>query len=177
MDTVLEDLLNAAAKPPARAVDLEWVHARGRHLRRRRVGVTVLAAALVAAVVAGAPLLLASSDHTEVTVMGTPGSGDAVRLPVLGSNRVVGYADRDALASKPVVPRGATPTEEAAAVARWKHTLVPVTKTRDPDSALVGYVVHTVGFIDLATFTAPDFDLDALLAQHQGETDLTGQEP
>jgi hypothetical protein len=51
-----------------------------------------------------------------------------------------------------------------AAVAAWLRTPVPVTKTADPSSELVGYWFHTIGFVDLTTYNSPSFDLDTRLA-------------
>jgi hypothetical protein len=60
---------------------------------------------------------------------------------------------------------GMTADEGLQAVEAQRHKMVPVTREKAQSSLVVGYVVANVGFIDLATAQAPDFDLDVLIAE------------
>ncbi len=75
----------------------------------------------------------------------------------------VGYGDRSVLDGGPNFP--AYPNDPEAAASAYLHELVPITKTEDPGSPLVGYLLRGYGFVDLASYNSPTFDLDALVAQ------------
>jgi hypothetical protein len=80
-----------------------------------------------------------------------------------GDGNVVGYADRAAF-SQPAGPAG------LGSFDAWLRTPIPVTKTPDPTSALVGYVFPVAGFVDLATYNSPQFDLEAFVAAAQAKS-------
>lgn len=125
------------------------------------IGVLVLAAA---AGVAAASLGDGSSAGAPQTPSddGIPFPGS--RIPVSGVDGTAGYVDRSALASPSLAD--VTSQEEADQITAERNGRPwPVTATPDPDSELVGYFVPVLGFIDLATFTSPDFDLNARLAE------------
>jgi hypothetical protein len=86
------------------------------------------------------------------------------RVPVSGPDgNWAGYADKAAITAVPNY--AAYPDQPEAASDAWLHERVPVTKTEDPNSELVGHVIRGYGFVDLATENAPGFSVDALVQQ------------
>jgi len=75
------------------------------------------------------------------------------------AGNLAGFVDRAALQG---IPNG---TYDA-----WLREPLPVTKTQDPDGPLVGYEFRTAGFVDLATYRSPRFDVDALVAAAQAKS-------
>jgi hypothetical protein len=105
---------------------------------------------------------------------GIPFDGD--RIPIAGADGTAGYADRSDLAARPAIPgERASQAQIDRAISEWEHTPIRVTATADPNSKVVGYFVHTIGFIDMATFSASGFDLDGLLAQRKDEIEKLDQ--
>jgi hypothetical protein len=88
------------------------------------------------------------------------------------SGSIVGFEDRAAVEKPPDF--SGYPGDSQDAFNAWLRTPIPVTRTADPGSELVGYDFHNVGFVDLDSYNDPGFDLDALLfeAQSRQQHDL-----
>jgi hypothetical protein len=96
-----------------------------------------------------------------------PGAGptaipDRVALPGTGTE-IIGWLDRKALERTPDFD--AYPNDPDAAMKALMHDLIPVTKTKDRSSQVVGYYVRNFGYLEKAVRDAPGFDLDAIIAQ------------
>jgi hypothetical protein len=86
------------------------------------------------------------------------------RYPVSGPDgNWAGYGDFAVLQAVPNM--AATPDNPEAAVSAYMHEFVPLTKTADPRSELVGYLLRGYGFVSLSKIEAPGFDVDALIAE------------
>jgi hypothetical protein len=82
-----------------------------------------------------------------------------------GQGNIAGWADTAAIRQMP-----------SGAYEDWLRQPIPVTKTQDPSSDLVGYQFRTAGFVDLATYNSPTFDLNALVEQAQAQSTARSQQ-
>lgn len=126
-------------------------------IRTRKMAILVTAAVLGVSA-AGAYAFAASDSGPSVT------DGDVPRLParvqiVDDASKPIGFVDRAALEAKP-----------SSSYDEWLREPIPVTKTDDPNSEVVGYRFRTAGFVDLATYSDPSFDLNGLITKAQAQS-------
>jgi len=87
-----------------------------------------------------------------------------MRYPVSGPNgNWAGYGDSKVLQAVPNY--AATPGNPEAASDAYLHEFVPLTKTADPHSEIVGYLLRGYGFVDVHAVEAPGFNVGDLIAK------------
>lgn len=141
-------------------------------LRRSTAIASVIIGLLALVAVSAAAAVVASSGGSS----DQPGpSPDAVisklpdRLPYTLPDGTRGFIDKRATAPDPG-------EDLHSYLAEWSSKLAPITRAEDPKSPVVGYYLINYGFVDLATATAPGFDVQTLVAQgSQRQADLGRQ--
>jgi hypothetical protein len=136
---------------------------------KRAATITIVAGALSVASVTGIAVANSGTSSTGGSGSGPTGPSNLPdRVGVVDSSgKIAGFIDRAALERQPDF--ASYRDDPQAAADAWLRTPIPVTRTEDPNSGLVGYDFHNVGFVDLATYQSPSFDIDALLAQAQAK--------